>query len=327
MTTDVLRLPGDYRIEAKFSSSTSVTIDTPSTVVTGNLTVLGTLTNIVTTNTNVSDNIITLNSGETNSYVTRNVSGILIARGNNDDPTRAATILYNDNTSTGGVWNIGTESNRGIFEFAVENKSSAIRANAIRIGTGVNKLNFLGENSTATLSVSGTYNYEDHVLDDDDIPNLKYVRDYLNINQVEFAKKLRLGTASIELNSDAVLIDDPYYYPFDRMVFSLVTSTNVVLQMQGTEAIFPGLTINNNAISTTNPGADIILDVEGDGAVIINNSMGLLNISIPAAQEGITKIYTSSTVGGGGTGINYINTNDSDELVSRRRAIVYGIIF
>jgi hypothetical protein len=327
MTTDVLRLPGDYRIEAKSSSSTSVTIDSPTTIINGNLNVIGTVTNIVTTNTNISDNILTLNSGETNPYVTRDVSGILIARGNNDNPNSAATLLYNDNTSSGGAWTIGTDTTRGIFEFTVENKTSAIRANAIRIGNNVNKLNFLGENSTATLSVSGTYNYEDYVLDDDDIPNLKYVRDYLNINQVEFAKKLRLGTAAIELNSDAVLITDPYYAPFDRMLFSLATSTNIVLKLEGTQAIFHGITLNNNSISATTPGSNIVLDAVGSGAVIVNNSLGLLNISQPSPQVGITKIYTSSAVGGGGTGINYINTNDADELVSRRRAIVYGIIF
>jgi hypothetical protein len=183
MTTDVLRLPGDYRIEAKSSSSTSFTIDSPNINITGNLNVIGTVTNIVTTNTNISDNIITLNSGETNQYVTKDVSGLLIARGNNDSLNNAATFLYNDNTSSGGVWVVGAETNRGIFEFAVENKTSAIKVNAIRIGSNVNKLNFIGENSTATLSVSGTYNYEDNVQDDDDIPNLKYVRDYLNVNQ------------------------------------------------------------------------------------------------------------------------------------------------
>ena len=327
MTTDVLRLPGNYRIEAKSSSSTSVTIDSPNTNITGNLNVIGTVTNIITTNTNISDNIITLNSGETNQYVTKDVSGLLIARGNNDSLNNAATFLYNDNTSSGGVWIVGAETNRGIFEFAVENKTSAVRINAIRIGSNVNKLNFIGENSTATLSVSGTYNYEDNVQDDDDIPNLKYIRDYLNVNQVEFAKKLRLGPAAIELNSNAVLINDTYYNTVDRMLFSLVTSTNIVFKLEGTQATFPGLILNDNAISATTPGDNIVLDVVGNGAVIVNNSLGLLNIGTPVADTGITKIYTSSTVGGGGTGINYINMDDSDELVSRRRAIVYGIIF
>ena len=63
MTTDVLRVSGDYVVEAKSSTTTSVTIDTPLTIVTGNLNVLGSFTNITSTNTNITDNIIVLNSG------------------------------------------------------------------------------------------------------------------------------------------------------------------------------------------------------------------------------------------------------------------------
>jgi hypothetical protein len=38
-------------------------------------------------------------------------------------------------------------------------------------------------------------------------------------------------------------------------------------------------------------------------------------------------LYSTATISGGGTGVYFINGNTQDELVSRRRSIIYGIIF
>ena len=46
----------------------------------------------------------------------------------------------------------------------------------------------------------------------------------------------------------------------------------------------------------------------------------------PSAATGKTKLY-AGTPGTGGTGLFFQNTADNDELVGRRKAIVYGIIF
>ena len=47
----------------------------------GNLTITGTTTNVETTNTNITDNVITLNKGEAGAGVTLTTSGIEIDRG------------------------------------------------------------------------------------------------------------------------------------------------------------------------------------------------------------------------------------------------------
>jgi hypothetical protein len=327
MTTDVLRLPGNFRIEANSTSTVSVTIDSPTTVITGDLNVLGNTTNIAGTNTNITDNILILNSGETNNYVTLGTSGLLIARGNNNDPAHAATMLYNDNTMAGGIWSIGTLTNRGVFEFTVENKTSAIRVDAIRTASSTGKLNILGnDNQMGVISVAGTHNYEDQVLDDDDIPNKKYV-DAARYSGTETARKLQVGNTYAEINSMGVSITDPYYSVTDRFFVALGTSTNVVFKLEGADARVQGLTISNNSILVNANNTDLVLDPSGTGNVLIKSALRLENSLPPSTSSFQTGVYSTSTIGGGGTGIYYVNSAGIDELVSRRRAIIYGIIF
>jgi hypothetical protein len=59
----------------------NVQINSHSLIVNGNLRVLGSVSNIAATNTQITDNIITLNQGETGSGVTAVYSGIEINRG------------------------------------------------------------------------------------------------------------------------------------------------------------------------------------------------------------------------------------------------------
>ena len=85
------------------ATSTQVTISDASVsfgadvAVTGNLTVSGTLTSVNTTNTEIADNSIVLNNGETGAGVTAGTAGIEIDRGTED----SATLQWNE---TDDVW-------------------------------------------------------------------------------------------------------------------------------------------------------------------------------------------------------------------------------
>ena len=59
----------------------NITLDTSEVVIVGNLTVIGTQTTIETANAFISDNVITLNSGEPGEGVTLQYAGIEIDRG------------------------------------------------------------------------------------------------------------------------------------------------------------------------------------------------------------------------------------------------------
>lgn len=65
--------------------NTPYTIDTTDVFITGNLIVLGANTSVSTTNTDIKDNIITLNSGESGAGVTLGNAGIVVDRGVSQD--------------------------------------------------------------------------------------------------------------------------------------------------------------------------------------------------------------------------------------------------
>jgi hypothetical protein len=72
-------------------------------VIAGNLTVSGTTTSVNTTNTEISDNVIVLNSGETGAGITNTTSGIEVERGTESN----VTFVYDDSVDK---WTIGSET-------------------------------------------------------------------------------------------------------------------------------------------------------------------------------------------------------------------------
>jgi hypothetical protein len=338
-TVNIVRVPGDYQVVAKaggiildvYNDGTLHPATSGAVTVYGDLNVVGNTTYISTTNTNVVDNILMLNSGETNGYVTGGYAGIAISRGSINTLTNAAALLYNDTAS----WSYDTitSATQGVWEFSVGDGiqliPSAIKVDAIRVGSN-NFLNLFGrENPNAVLNVKGTTDYEYNVLDDDDIPNKKYVDDKAYSGE-EFTKKVRVGGTFIELNDPAVLFTDPQYHRVQARIFmALQTSTNVVFRLEDTDAEIQGLYLSdtNITVKSSRNSESIRITAYNTGTVEIASALSLANINPPAVKPFHTNVYSTSTIGGGGTGVYFVNTQQSDELVSRKRAIIYGLIF
>ena len=80
-----------------------------------------------------------------------------------------------------------------------------------------------------------------------------------------------------------------------------------------------------NIISSTNE--DIQLIPSGTGSVTIEGTLKLNDQgSTPSAKAGSTLLY-GGTAAGGGTGVFFVDGSTNDELVSKSKAIVYGLIF
>lgn len=338
MSTDVLKVSGDYLVDAK-NGNITLNVTNPSTshtgtvTIVGNLDVIGQTTQIEAQDSRIKDNIIVLNSGEVNEYVTLGTSGILIARGHSDTLPTAATLLYNDDS----YWNVASVPTRGVFEFNSASVGSAIRANAIRIdiSAGNSTLNIFGDDNPAgVINVLGTEDYETRVLHDDDIPNKKYVDSAVYFG-TDIAKRIQVGNTFLRIADDSVAPDDPFFGGSSKIWAAINTSTNVVFRLEGTEAQIQGITIDNSVIGVNTPATDLILQVQtgtnvvtGTASVAIDSPLKLKAYPHNITPENFnTTIYNSGTPGGGGTGIYYVNTTSSDELVSRRKAIIYGIIF
>ena len=58
-----------------------------------------------------------------------------------------------------------------------------------------------------------------------------------------------------------------------------------------------------------------------DGSIALTDQS-----SAPANVAGATVLY-ANTVGSGGSGVYFVDGSTTDELVSKSKAIVYGIIF
>ncbi len=329
MTTDVVKVPGDYKIKANYGT---VTLDSPLTIVNGNLTVLGTSTTIDSISATIKDNIIILNSGEVGPGVSLTTAGIIIDRGQNAATTSLTSLLYYDDFTASASWT-GAEFTRGKWKFGNNIIGVTVEVGNIIIPNVINTLTFFGSyNPQAVLSVGGTTDYENQVLEDDHIPNKKYVDDTLAAGTA-FAQKLRVGNSFIEINSPDVLITDPYYGVVDKIFAALGTSTNVVFKLEGGDADIQGLRVNKNAGSITviNTNTDLTLNAGGlantTGTVVVNSALRIANTNDVSNRSGYTSVYSTSTVGGGGTGLHFVNNSTNDELVSRRRSIIYGIIF
>lgn len=342
MTTNVVRVPGNYTIQA----SPTITLDpsggngtnTGTVVITGSLSVLGQTTTVASTNAAIKDNVLILNSGETNSYVTLGTSGLIIDRGNGANLSNAATLLFNDTAGLDGfTWHTSDISGRGIFEFKSAGAVSAVRVNAIRIDEnsaprvgGYPRFNFFGsDNAGAVISVAGTANYETRVIDKDDIPNKAYVDLQIAANQasVDNIRKIKQGPAGSETY---VQLDDISVTGQPSNIQLGINQTPVMTVSAGS-VLFPGLAVTNQTITAlTGAGTtgDLYLEPTGSGSVILRRALRITNQALaPVSNTNTTALYCTGTVGAGGTGIYYLNKDASGEFISRKRAIIYGLIF
>ena len=333
MSIDVIRYSGDLKIAVR--NSGTITLDTGvgvgTVVVTGNLNVLGTQTNITSTNTNILDNILVLNAGESNNYVTLGQAGIAIDRGNNASSTSSATLLYDDTIS----WRLKTTSTftRGVWTFKSAGVRSGIEVGAVRFGSSSTVelgLSAGGAVSVKTFGVAGTA-YAARVVDDDDIPNKYYVDNTPlrgTATNALSALELREGNTWVEVNDDSITGLPSNVTTFIDGVSTMIVRSNSI--------VAAGVAIIGNTIRPLTANTNLTLQTQGTGTVVVNNglSIGVSN-SAPFAEQGIVKVYTTSTPGAGSSGIMFTGIDNRNnpptpirgELISARKALVFSIIF
>lgn len=375
MTTDVLRLSGNYVIQTnQHSEFAGVVLDTvgdtdaapvPNTVlVTGDLivkgnTVFGTVTNNNVVNTVIKDNIITLNEGETSGFVSNvknNLAGIEIDRGASAASTLSAKLLYNDATAV--AWTVKnaiteeTNSYRGLWDFKVGSEFSAIRVNAILYdpGTGLGGIArdgrlvfFAGQTGMLNVGTNGGgvgdgYNpindiqdfensYASRVQDPNDIPNKYYVDRVAAISSstafAQEAKKLKVADSSIEINEDSITGSE----------------TNVTIKLNDIERLiltpmsisFADIAINSSTVRTITTDTNLILSVRGTGDIVLDGPVRYQSQGKdPDYIANSVIVYSTTTVGSGGSGLMYVNKIgldvNRDEIAGTRKAIIFGLI-
>ena len=87
------------------------------------------------------------------------------------------------------------------------------------------------------------------------------------------------------------------------------------------------ISLSGSTISTVATNKDLTLDPNGSGRLIVNAAMKLADQgSDPVASASNNFVY-SKTPAAGGSGVFFVNTTYSDELVSKKKARKFALIF
>jgi hypothetical protein len=217
------------------------------------------------------------------------------------------------------------------------------------ITAGGYSLNLLGNDTTgiAVVHVNGADDYEERVLDytlpgyppknDDTIPNIRavvdYVNEYFNTNPPFKIQDSRIINGITELSDSILEIKD-----FDsdgvpsQLVLTLDNSLNTTWYTDRTEA--HNIRLSDSSITGLGFSTDLVISNPGTGSIKIDDDLklSLQGASPSVATDGI-KIYAKSE-SVGGTGLFFVNTRSADEavtsrdeLVSRRKALAFSMIF
>ena len=327
---------GDYKVTVQ--SGGQITLDTGAetgnVVITGNLLVEGNTTTVQSEDLTVKDNIIVVNSGETGPGISLTEAGLRIDRGTFTDGffTFSEDVTWRDpNTET---------TKTGGFVFRDNNGSLVgIRANSLSTGGGDL---YLINSGTGVISVTGTTNYEQQVfqysggnitstvIDDDIIPNTRALVDYIDF-QFDNVFLSQIGDGEDTVSS--IQIRDRETTGIDSVI-EFAIDENVVSKLYNDRWEFEEIRFIGTRIETTSSNEDLILSAPGTGSIRIDDTLHLNSVpSIDDASiqpsfpsDGI-KIYISEQ-STGKTGIYFANQNETrDELVSKNRALLFGMLF
>lgn len=351
---------GDYKIKSKPGGQIILSPGaTGNVVVDGNLTVTGNTSTIESTITTIRDPIITLNEGDpgTQGGISFRKSGLHINRGNGIPDTYIVhdeDISWSDpqtGTVIDGVVNFFQESFTGggtRIERPVPIKTGGIVVNAGQI------FEFQGLGSTGTLSVDSSSYTETldsrasgYFNEDSDkyLANKGYVdwkiTDYLSLvgvptiastlaDQITGAPIL---TTSVTVKQDGVnwTQNSQIEMGIDNVPVFRATLDDGFEFYNSIDA--QGLRIKaidgGTLLESMGSNSDLVLGVSGTGSIqILDDLLMNKNVSEPAlpAPNTGTKLY-GGEVGGGGTGLYAATDEGRDELASRRKAIIYGLLF
>lgn len=308
---------GDYKIVTQLNGT--ITLDTGSqlgqVIVTGDLLVQGNTTTVDSETLAIRDNIIYINKDEVGAGVSLGTAGFTIERGTERD----VSLLFDESSDTFRFINdLGT--------------LIPLQSNNIKTGTGDLRID-TGTSGTGVISVTDVPNYEARCTDPDDIPNVQFVYDYVlasgGVALVDrfyrYAGSSLLDTGARAYDTDAGDGSSRISFEVDGSIISEINSSGLAVTGSITA---DEVQITDNYITTINSNNNLELRASGTGIVLIDNVLGLADQgSAPSATAGQTKVYTTGTLGTGGTGLYFKNTSQTGELISSKKALLYALLF
>jgi len=297
-------------------------VRTGTVEISGNLLVKGVQTTVNTTQLDIADNIITLNSGETGAGITLNDAGFKIERGTLPD-----TFFKYDEDVAGFI--------------AIDEASQLISLATNEIDS--RSQNLLLNAGTSTVNVSPTVDYEQKVFTyaageltgynaskADTIPNTQAVVDYVAYN---FANVFLSQIGDGDVTKSSIVIADFENSGVDSVI-TFAIDGNTVSQLYADRWEFDEIRFAGSTIETISSNEDLVLKSAGTGSIRIDDTLHLNRVPsendasmTPTAPSDGTKIYVANEYTGK-SGIFFANDQGSrDELVSKNRALLFGMLF
>ena len=279
-------------------------------------------TTVNTTQLDIADNIITLNSGETGAGITLNDAGFKIERGTLPD-----TFFKYDEDVAGFI--------------AIDEASQLISLATNEIDS--RSQNLLLNAGTSTVNVSPTVDYEQKVFTyaageltgynaskADTIPNTQAVVDYVAYN---FANVFLSQIGDGDVTKSSIVIADFENSGVDSVI-TFAIDGNTVSQLYADRWEFDEIRFAGSTIETISSNEDLVLKSAGTGSIRIDDTLHLNRVPSendeslePIAPADGTKIYVADEYTGK-SGIFFANDQGSrDELVSKNRALLFGMLF
>ena len=317
---------GNYKVSVQTGGNIYLDtgFETGTVEISGNLLVRGEQTTVNTTELDIEDNIITLNSGETGAGISDigGDSGIRIDRGTLPD----AFLKFDEDVA-------------GFIAINEASQLISLATNEIDSRTQ----NILLNAGSSTVNVNPTVDYEQKVFTyaageltgynaakADTIPNTQAVVDYVAFNFANVFLR-QIGDGIITVSS--IEIDDEENTGVDSVITFKIDG-NTVSQLYADRWEFDDLRFTGSVIDTLSSNEDLVLKSSGTGSIRIDDTLHLNRVPSdddPALQPGNpldgTKIYVSNQYTGK-SGIFFANDQGNrDELVSKNRALLFGMLF
>lgn len=357
-----LNVDGNYKINV--TDGGTITLDTGaaigSVIITGDLVVQGETTTVNTSTLTIEDRIITINrngssGGEIAPIGGQQVAGVEVDRGGSN-----AYWVFDENIETEspgpGAW-VGRVGSSGASGTIVGIRTTSIDT----AGTDL----YLINQGTGVVTVAGTSNYQEQILaykgpvnnrlvdfdaeplvkKPDALVNAKALADYVD---GFFVGRFQDTIESGDLSITRVRAQDSEVYGGESVINFTIDGSEVS-NFYNNRVELQHIRIVDTRIETTSSNNDLILAAPGAGSVRIDDTLLLtpvphtdddgtsggafpnqgydLDINNPDAPNDGVKIYNKPE-GPAGTGVYFVNSSETqDEMVSKKKSILFSMIF
>ena len=124
----------------------------------------------------------------------------------------------------------------------------------------------------------------------------------------------------------------------DNEIKGLNSNANIYITPSGTGSVvianaaysgsttFGDIVFSGNEMYTNVSNSDVKISANSAGVVHIDDVLKLSVVADPSAVSSTTQVYAKAQAGGG-SGLFYVNSSSSGELVSKAKAQIFGLIF